>query len=71
MATLARHLLAIAVLPFTVVVLIPVWLSTRYDVGLRLLPTPLHVRFRESRPTNPKGRSQSYLLRISNAAITP
>ncbi len=31
-----RHLLAIAILPFTVTVLIPVWVARRYGISLRL-----------------------------------
>lgn len=33
MTTLLRHLLAIAVLPFTVAVLIPVWIARRFGVA--------------------------------------
>lgn len=33
MVTLLRHLLAIAVLPFTVIVLVPVWIAQRYTVA--------------------------------------
>ncbi len=36
MIMLARHLFAIAVLPFTVVVLIPVWIARRYGVAATL-----------------------------------
>jgi protein-S-isoprenylcysteine O-methyltransferase Ste14 len=31
--TLLRHLLAIAILPFTVTVLVPLWLASRYTIG--------------------------------------
>ncbi|MGH7786366.1 MAG: methyltransferase family protein [Candidatus Binatia bacterium] len=31
-----RHLLSIAILPFTVTVLVPRWIARRYDVGLTL-----------------------------------
>jgi protein-S-isoprenylcysteine O-methyltransferase Ste14 len=34
--TLVRHIIAIAVLPFTVTVLVPVWVARRYEV----VPTP-------------------------------
>ena len=33
MITLLRHLLAIAVLPFTVLVLVPYWIAERYGVA--------------------------------------
>ena len=36
MITLLRHLLAIAVLPFTVAVLVPVWIAQGYGVALTL-----------------------------------
>jgi protein-S-isoprenylcysteine O-methyltransferase Ste14 len=36
MITLLRHLLAIAILPFTVAVLVPVWIARRYGVVLTL-----------------------------------
>jgi protein-S-isoprenylcysteine O-methyltransferase Ste14 len=36
MITLFRHLLAIAILPFTVAVLVPVWIARRYGVALTL-----------------------------------
>jgi protein-S-isoprenylcysteine O-methyltransferase Ste14 len=35
MGTLVRHLVAIAVLPLTVAVLIPIWLGARYSVAIR------------------------------------
>jgi len=34
MITLLRHLLAIAVLPFTVAVLVPIWIAQRNGVAL-------------------------------------
>jgi protein-S-isoprenylcysteine O-methyltransferase Ste14 len=34
MITLLRHLLAIVVLPFTIAVLVPVWIARRYGVAL-------------------------------------
>src|SRR2546426_728815 len=36
MFTLLRHLLAIAILPFTVVVLVPFWIAERFGVALTL-----------------------------------
>ena len=36
MITLLRHLLAIAILPFTVAVLVPVWIAQRYGVTVTL-----------------------------------
>jgi len=36
MFTLLRHLLAIAILPFTVVVLVPFWIAARFGVELTL-----------------------------------
>jgi protein-S-isoprenylcysteine O-methyltransferase Ste14 len=39
MIMLIRHLLAIAVLPFTVAVLVPVWIAQRYGVALTLGPS--------------------------------
>ena len=36
MTQLLRHLLAIAVLPFTVTVLVPLWIARRYGVALEL-----------------------------------
>jgi protein-S-isoprenylcysteine O-methyltransferase Ste14 len=33
---LVRHLLAVAILPFTVTVLIPLWVARRYGINLRL-----------------------------------
>lgn len=36
MVKLLRHLLAIAILPFTVTVLVPVWIAQRYAVALAL-----------------------------------
>ena len=36
MITLLRHLLAIAVLPFTIAVLVPVWIAQGYGVALTL-----------------------------------
>jgi protein-S-isoprenylcysteine O-methyltransferase Ste14 len=39
MIMLIRHLLAIAVLPFTVAVLVPVWIAQRYGVALSLGPS--------------------------------
>jgi protein-S-isoprenylcysteine O-methyltransferase Ste14 len=36
MVTVLRHLFAIAVLPFTVVVLVPIWVARRYGVTLVL-----------------------------------
>jgi protein-S-isoprenylcysteine O-methyltransferase Ste14 len=36
MIMLLRHLLAIAILPFTVAVLVPVWIARRYGVALTL-----------------------------------
>lgn len=38
-----RHLMAIAALPFTVTVLIPIWISRRYDTGLVVGPNMLSV----------------------------
>lgn len=43
MLWLLRHLVAIAVLPFTVTVLIPIWLARRDGVTLALGSTPTHV----------------------------
>ncbi len=39
MITILRHLLAIAILPFTVTVLIPLWIAQRNGVALRLGPS--------------------------------
>ena len=36
MVTLVRHLLAIAILPFTVAVLVPVWIARDYGVALTI-----------------------------------
>jgi protein-S-isoprenylcysteine O-methyltransferase Ste14 len=36
MTTLFRHLLAIALLPFTVAVLAPIWIAQRYGIALTL-----------------------------------
>src|SRR5271155_652778 len=36
MITVLRQLLAIAILPFTVAVLVPVWIARRYGVALTL-----------------------------------
>ena len=36
MVRLVRHLLAIAILPFTVTVLVPIWIAERYAVALAL-----------------------------------
>jgi len=36
MLTFLRHLLAIALLPFSVTVLVPLWIAARYGVDLRL-----------------------------------
>jgi len=36
MITLLRHLLAIAILPFTVAVLVPIWIAQRNSVALTL-----------------------------------
>jgi protein-S-isoprenylcysteine O-methyltransferase Ste14 len=36
MGLLLRHLLAIVILPFTVAVLVPVWIARRYEVGFTL-----------------------------------
>jgi len=46
MTRLLRHLLAIAVLPFTVAVLVPLWIARRYPEGPRLAPGPLLVSAR-------------------------
>ena len=40
---LVRHLLAIAVLPFTVAVLIPLWIARRYNVAIAVGTDALHV----------------------------
>jgi protein-S-isoprenylcysteine O-methyltransferase Ste14 len=37
---LLRHLLSIAILPFTVTVLIPLWIARRYGVGFSIGATP-------------------------------
>ena len=39
MITILRHLLAIAILPFTVTVLVPLWIARRNGVVLRLGPS--------------------------------
>jgi hypothetical protein len=36
MLTLLRHLLAIAILPLTVTVLVPLWIAERYGITLSL-----------------------------------
>jgi protein-S-isoprenylcysteine O-methyltransferase Ste14 len=41
--TVLRHLLSIAVLPFTVTVLIPLWLARRNGIGLTLGDTPAQL----------------------------
>lgn len=43
MVKLLRHLLAIALLPFTVTVLVPVWIARRYGVALDLGASGAHV----------------------------
>lgn len=40
---LARHLLSIALLPFVVTVVIPLWLARRSNVGLSIGSTPSHL----------------------------
>jgi protein-S-isoprenylcysteine O-methyltransferase Ste14 len=42
-AVILRHLLSIGVLPFTVAVLVPLWLARRHHVDLALGTTPLAV----------------------------
>jgi protein-S-isoprenylcysteine O-methyltransferase Ste14 len=41
--TLARHLLAIAALPFVVTVLVPIWIARRNGITLPVDATPMHV----------------------------
>jgi protein-S-isoprenylcysteine O-methyltransferase Ste14 len=43
MVTLIRHLLAIAILPFTVAVLVPIWIARRRGVVLRLGDSPAEL----------------------------
>lgn len=43
MTVLLRHLLSIAILPFTVTVLIPWWLARRDGIGLTLGGTPAQL----------------------------
>jgi protein-S-isoprenylcysteine O-methyltransferase Ste14 len=43
MRTILRHLLAIAVLPFTVTVLVPVWITRGNGVTPRIGSTPLEI----------------------------
>jgi protein-S-isoprenylcysteine O-methyltransferase Ste14 len=43
MITLLRHLLAIAILPFTVAVLVPVWIAQRYGVEPGLGRSPVQI----------------------------
>lgn len=43
MLMLVRHLVAIAVLPFTVTVLIPLWIGRRYHVALVMGPSAVQV----------------------------
>jgi protein-S-isoprenylcysteine O-methyltransferase Ste14 len=38
-----RHLLAILVLPFTVAVLVPVWIAHRYEVAPAIGPSPIPI----------------------------
>src|SRR5262245_42228724 len=39
----ARQLLSVAILPFTITVVIPAWIARSYDIGLRVGGTPAHV----------------------------
>ena len=43
MAMLLRHLLSIAILPVTVMVLVPLWIAQAYAVGLEMGGHALHV----------------------------
>ncbi|HUF12300.1 MAG TPA: isoprenylcysteine carboxylmethyltransferase family protein [Longimicrobiales bacterium] len=46
LATLSRHLLSIAILPFTVTVLVPLWIARENDVRLEVAGDALHVAAR-------------------------
>ena len=43
MLTVLRHLLAVAVLPLTVTVIVPRWIANQYNVDLRLPTGPLEI----------------------------